>query len=315
MIIKPALAALLLCTTVPTWALCPYPLDATAAEIAQLQGGQTYQGMPAISGQTAEFTVVESPGVTAYGAASDTGVAAILQGEQSGQPMGDVSLPATGTVHIRMRVNAFPWGQLTGSDAAVWQIIGMTTGNTATPLPKESLSLTVGMLNSNRLDRLFGKRVSLLVNGQSISGSDVGSINRIDPAPLPFPADVLGFWINMDTRQIGLSVHIVDGSAIGLAPGDYDLEPLQDAQGQPYLVPAGVNSVSLMMVGILDSIEANDPLIGAPVSATLETDHCGSSGPAPVTLPGGKLFKGKPPILPPGLMRQMGLPVVLPPAQ
>lgn len=300
---KKALIALLLSTAAPVWALCPYNLDATQAQLDAWQGSNGFQIAPVISGQTMEFNVHAAP-YQVYGAASSTGLQALINSEQTNTPMGDVTLPASGTIHVRMRLNNFPWSALTGARAAVWQGIGISTGNTANPLPKDSLQLSVVAINSNHIEGLTGNRANLLVNGQAISGNYVGSVNQLTPSPLPFPADVIGLWINMDTREMGPSVHISDGSQIGLAPGDYDLPALKDTQGNPYLVPAGVNAVSLLMIGLLNSIETTEPLIGAPVGATLETDYCGSSGPAPLQLPNGRLFKGQPPITPPGLLQQ-----------
>lgn len=313
MIIKPALAALLLCTTAPAWAFCSYPLDATHAEVAQL--GPNYTGVPVINGQTMEFPLVQTTGVSVYGAASDTGMQAIQEGATTGQPAGDQALPASGIIHVRMRLNSYPWAPLAGPYSTVWQAVGMQTGNVSTPLPKDSLQLSVVAVNSTAAGAQNGEQTFLMVTGQAISGSYVGTTYSTLALPTPIPTDVIGFWVNMDTRQMGVSVHVADGSAVGLAPGDYDLDPLSDSQGNPFLVPAGVDAVSLLMVGLLKDILPSDPLIGTPISATLEGDFCGNTGPAPVTLPNNKLFKGKPPILPPGLARRMGLPVVLPPAQ
>lgn len=311
MTLNQPLAALLLCTTTPAWALCSYPLDATQAQVASLQGGQTYTGVPVVNGQTMEFTVVGTPAVTVFGAASDTGTQAILQGESTGLPAGDLVLPASGRLHVRMRLNSYPWAPLSGPYSTVWQAVGLTTGNTSTPLPKESLQLSLVAVNSTAAGTQNGTRTFLMATGQSISGSYIGNTYTEFPFDGPLPADVAGLWIDMDTRQMGVSLHIPDGNTVSLAPGDYDLDPLKDSQGNPYLVPTGVNSVSLMMLGVLSRIPATDPQIGAAVSATLETDYCGASGPAPLKLPNGKLFPGK--ATPPGLQKFQALPLPVKP--
>lgn len=303
---KAIAAALLLSTSAPSWALCSYPLDATPTEVAQLGGGYVYQGIPVVNGQTMEFSVVPAPGITAFGAASDTGVQAMLEAEQSGLPKGDLTLPTTGIHHFRMRLNSFPWDPLAGAHAAVWQMVGITTGNFLNPLPKDAFTFSVAVMNSNQVAPIYGSRADVMLSGQSVSGTEVHTLYpNVIPAPLPLPADVVGFWVNMDTREVGLSVHIIDNSGtVGLPLGDVDMEPVKDSQGNPFLVPAGVSAASLMMVGVLNSVDASEPLIGAPVSATLETDYCGSSsGPAPVKLPNGKLFKGKARMVPPGLVK------------
>lgn len=311
MMLNKIVAALLLSATAPAWALCPYPLDATQAQIASLQGGQTYTGVPVINGQTMEYTVVGTPGVTVFGAASDTGAQAILQGESTGLPVGDLQLPASGRIHVRMRLNSYPWAPLSGPYSTVWQAIGLTTGNVSTPLPKDSLQLSLVAVNSTLAGTQNGTRTFLMATGQAISGSYVGTTYSELPFDGPMPADVAGLWIDMDTRQMGVSVHITDGTDIGLAPGDYDLPALNDSQGNPYLVPAGVNSVSLMMLGLLSRIPATDPQVGVAVSATLETDYCGASGPAPLKLPNGKLFPGK--ATPRGLQKFQALPLPVKP--
>lgn len=309
MTIKPALAALLLCTTAPAWAFCSYPLDATHEEVAQL--GATYTGVPVINGQTMEYTLVQTSGVSIYGAASDTGIQAVMQGAATGQPAGDLALPSSGTIRVRMRLNNYPWAPLAGPHSTVWQAIGMQTGNVSSPLPKDSLQLSAVVVNSTAAGTQNGERTFLMLTGQSISGDYVGSHYSTLPIPVPSPADTFGLWINMDTREMGASVRITDGSALGLAAGDYDLPALRDSQGNPFLVPPGVSAVSLIMLGLLKDIVPADPLIGTPISATLEGDFCGNAGPSPLKLPNGKLYPGK--ANPRGLQKFQELPLPLHP--
>lgn len=311
--LNPFVAALLLSATAPAWALCSYPLDATQAQVAALQGGQTYTGVPVVNGQTMEFTVVGTPTVTVFGATSDTGAQAILQGESTNLPSGDLPLPPSGRMHVRMRLNSYPWAPLSGPYSTVWQAVGVTTGNTATPLPKDSLQLSLVAVNSSAAGTQNGQRTFLGVSGQSISGNTVSTAYKELPFDGPLPADVVGLWIDMDTRQMGVSFHIIDGNAYGIAAGDYDLDPLDDSQGNPYVVPAGVNSVSLMMLGLLARIPATDPQIGTAVSATLETDYCGPTGPAPLKLPNARLFPGNGKANPPGLQKFQSLALPLKP--
>ncbi|MCD6060692.1 MAG: hypothetical protein K0S16_1003, partial [Moraxellaceae bacterium] len=200
-------------------------------------------------------------------------------------------LPSTGVVHVRMHIDEFPWGTFSGPLSGAGMFVTVLTGNQGpdNTLPKDALQLNVGLLNSN----YTANRTSMLIVGQSIRGSYVGSVNRLDPVSLPLPGDVVGFWINVDTREIGLSFRITAVDPNLPPPGDYDLEPLKDSQGNAFLLPQGVTSVAIGLGALVNQVPVTDPLQGARFGATLLTDACGSSEPPPQTLPNGNPFMGK----------------------
>lgn len=296
------LPALLFALAAPAWATCSYPLDGTQADLDATPVTQGWTLAPVYNGQSMQVNVTPTDGQTLlYAAFSHQGLLAMQQAATSNTPRGDLVLPATGTAHVRMHIDNFPWGSFSGTAPLTDLILSVLTGNegAANPLPKDALELNVALVNASGI--YAGRRLG--INGQSIRGSQVSSISRLESLGLPFPADIVGFWINVDTREIGLSVRISVSDPSLPPPGDYDLPALTDNQGAPFLLPDSVKSVAVGLGAIVSQIPGTDPLQGAPIGATLESDHCGS-GPTPLPLPNGKLFPGKGKAL--GLQMQAG---------
>lgn len=280
---KYLLAAVIGSLSSSAFAACPYPLDATQA---QYDGYQYLAGWMAatVPPQTLSYAVAPTTGLQKYAAFSSTGVTALTNANLTGVPGGDVALPASGVARVRMQIDSFPWHTLASPNGFVTVALGVITGNQANnvPLPKSSLNYTV------MIGATGNGPVSLYVNGQSIEGYTIADVNQIDPVPLPFPADRIGLYFDMTTRTLGLSYRIMAGNWGPNVPpaGDYDI-PLTDRQGNPATIPPGVSSVAIGLGGYQTNIVAND----TAVTATLDTDICGSTTPSS-TLPNGKPFKG-----------------------
>lgn len=290
---KKTVAALLLSVAAPVFAVCSYPLDGTQAQMTQ-NPPTSFGILPTVNGQSIEFTVQPTDSTVFYGAFSSAGLDAMTSAFYSNVPSGDVPLPTSGVAHVRMHIDNFPWQTLSSPGSAIGLIVTILTGNqaAASPLPKNSLQLNAVIVNSTNLS----SQATLWVNGQAITGNYVGNINQMNPTSLPLPADIVGFYLNMDTREIGLSVHFtgVNPDPNLPPPGDYDLPPLRDSQGNPLLIPAGVTSVALGLGGYVSRITASEPLVAqnAKIGGTLITDICASTG-GNGSLPNGKPFPGK----------------------
>lgn len=277
---KKVLAALFMTAAMPAFAVCSYPLDATQAQFDQLPFLNGWQVPPVVSSQTMEFTVQETggglTGMKLYAAFSSTGVDAMTTAYNANLPGGDVTLPSSGIVRVQMHIDSFPWQSFSMPRATLGLGLHIMTGNPGNPLPKDSLDFSLIVSNSTNTSYPF----NLSVVGQSISGSNVASINQTQPFTPPPPSNTGGFYLNMDTREVGLTY---DGA---------DQPPLKDRFGNPVLVPAGVSSIALGLVGFLQNVQTGEALVGAPVGATLITDIC-SPGANVTLLPNGKSFPGK----------------------
>lgn len=287
---KKTIPALLLALSAPVLAECPYPLDATQAQIDAYPPTNGWK-TEATSGQSIEFTVQPTSTIQAYAGFSSLGLTALANAYATGVPGGDVALPASGIARVRMNVESLPWQAVTSPSGTVGASVTLLTGNhtSATPLPKDALNYTVAVSATSNATT----PVKAYISGQSIQGSTITSTSRADAMPLPFPADRIGFYLDMDTRTLGLSYRIMEGTwAPGVPPaGDYDM-PINDNQGNPVRIPDGVSSVALALGAYENGIIVGDTAVNTQVKATLATDICATSSPA-ATLPNGKAFRGK----------------------
>lgn len=285
---KKTLAALLMGLATPALAVCTYPLDATQQQLAghPLTASWT---VPQVTGQAMEFLVQQTlPGayLRNYAAFSASGIDALTTSYASGLPGGDVTLPASGIVAMEMRVDNFPAQPMTAG--RVWLSMGMITGNwyqNVTQLPSDALQYNIVLSNSN----VTPSPGNLFIVAESISNGVRTNGYQEIPVTLPLPANTkVGLYLNMDTRQMGMTA------------GGVDL-------GYILPIPAAVNSVSLNLGGMLIAVGSPEAQIGAPVGGTLITDaalftepfpagvkdFCGNPSGGLRALPNGKLFPGK----------------------
>lgn len=282
---KRSLLAVALCLAgAPALAVCPYPLDASAAQIAAAYATP----FPIVSGQHVEAPTPVAPGGIVYLAMSDTGAAGRLSAS------GDLPVPASGTMAVELNVDQFPAAPTGGSTSLVF---GLTAGNPGAIFDPDSniLYLEYGVR--------LGTSLELTLTGMNKSAS--GTMGYVHASyPLAFtalPANFrLGFYVEAATRRVGITA------------GGQDLGFILQNDGQPFTVPAGIANVALMVQNNPYRIEVGDPLVGQPVVATLVTDaalmtspfpagtqdFCGATVGAPVgtpgiSLPNGKLFRGK----------------------
>lgn len=274
---KKTLAALLMTLSVPAFAVCSYPLNATQSQLGQLPFLNGWQLPPSVSNQTIEFSVIPTAtnSLTRYAAFSSTGIDAMTTSYNSGLPGGDVTLPASGIAVVAMNVDSFPWQQLSLPGETVGMHLTMMTGNQQSLPGKDSLQYNVSVISSTNTATPF--YVSVLA--ESVTAGYATHVNKNFSFTPPAPATSIGLYLNMDTRQVGLAA---DGGLV---------QYLNDTQGNPLLIPANVTSVALGLGGYIFNVQNSEPLVGAPVGASLITDIC--AGPVATLLPNGKVFKGK----------------------
>lgn len=290
---KYLLAAVIAAMAAPASALCTYPLDATPEQY----DSANITPFPTINFQSVEYvsnSTVDTNGnlqIINYFALSDSGFASLVDSATTGLPSGDITLPASGIVAFEMAVDHFPAIQST--EANNYLSVGFTSthdlfaGQTS---GQDGVAVNVVLVNSGWSPGSF----STVVGGNTTGGtltwaSDGGTV----PLTLPLPATYrVGIYLNMNTRQVGYTLNGIDRGY------------LQNEGGGAFLLPAGVQAISLGMNGILQSTAAS-PLQGTPVGGTLVTDRSQFTQPFPAgttdvcsaggsfTLPNGKPFPGK----------------------
>jgi hypothetical protein len=249
---------------------CLYPLDATAGQYAA--AGIT--PFPAINLQSVSYTAQSTQDpvsgglqITNYQAASYNGAAAALQSAGTGLPGGDVALPASGIVGIEMAVDNFPATQSAGANLYLSFGVGTSNGaNSAADPTQPGFAVNVVMVDSGNGAGSF----VTVAAGNTLSGGTTNYAAAAQtPLTLPLPASYhLGIYLNMSTREVGVTVN------------GTDLGYLQNTQGGPFLIPAGVSSAMLAMNGIMQ-VQADNPLIGSTVGGTLITDSSQFTQPFP----------------------------------
>lgn len=302
------LAALVGSLSATAGAVCQYPLDATAAQYAALAqrqldngAGTADQPFPYINLQSAEFTATYLQPPQAYIAYSDVGLATVLG--QTGTQIGDITLPASGIVALEISIDHFPptsgespAGAFTGSDLGL------------------NVILAAGGMNNDQLEALylatsfwsqsFGDNRYYATLGATSTEGNSASSGGI-PLPQPLPAGFrVGFYLNMDTRQVG---HTLNGVDLGYA---------RSADGTPVTLPASAQGALIAAMGTNLVRTPNSPHIGQPVGFTLITDSSLFTQPFPagatdicsanggngvLQLRNGKPYPGKG--NPPGLLR------------
>lgn len=290
-----AVAALLLGMSAPVWAGCNYPLNATQLEITQYPPTSGWL-RPTVTGQSINVPLVAGSGLQSYAAFSEVGVLNLTDAYASGVAGGDVAVPTSGMTRVRMHIDSFPQQALSSSTGVAGMVVSLQTGNHTgnTPLPKDSLNFTVVLAMTGNA----AAPLKIFLNGQAISGSDMQSVNEMLSAPMPLPADEIGFYIYVDpndptqARQLGLSIHVLNPTNDPNLPPTGDFEQrFKDNLNQGVSVPAGVATMAIALGAYQSNLTAADTA-QLPMGATLVTDVCAGSSPS-ATLPNGKPFPGK----------------------
>lgn len=302
------LAALIGSLAASAGATCQYPLDATTAQYDTLAQNQLNSGAPVadkpfpyINLQSAEFTATYLNPPQGYVAYSDGGMATLLG--QTGTQIGDIVLPASGIVALEIAIDHFPptsgdtpAGWTDGSDLGLNIVLaagGLNNGQA------EALYLATGFWSQSFGDnKYYGTLGATSTVGASYFSGGI-------PLPQPLPASYrVGFYINMDTRQVG---HTLNGVDKGYAHAP---------DGTPVTLPASAQGALIGAFGTNLVRTPNSPNIGAPVGFTLITDKSQFTQPFPagatdicnsgggngvLLLPNGKPYPGK--ANPPGLQK------------
>lgn len=296
-------AALVGALSMPAFATCPYPLDATAAQYEQ----SGFSAFDSVNYQSAEYlarSTQPAPGaleVVNLIALSDTGFTASAQAVGSGLPGGDIALPASGIVAFEIAIDRFPASEDQGANLYLGG--GFTTGN-------ELLASTSGdAISFNYVFANSGSgSLAGIVAGSRSNGVVTWANGNVGALALPLPANTrVGVYLNMNTRQVGYTLNGVNHGY------------LQSEQGGTFSIPAGVQSLSLALNGIMQ-VTSTSALIGQPLGATLVTDAAAFTQPFPagttdlcasanagLRLPNGKPFPGK--AQPRGLQQFQSLPL------
>ncbi|MCD6062044.1 MAG: putative exported protein [Moraxellaceae bacterium] len=248
-------------------AVCPYALNATADQIRKAG----YLPFPARTGQSAAFTVRDNStslyGLR-YGAGSYNGAKAYLASQKSGQPGGDVKLPASGTVAVEFKVDNYATG-LPGSNPAAAGIgFGVSSGNIGSVSSGPMLDVRVAVVDEN--SAYAAPRIQVEARSRSGTGAPVVRAVAQQPLALPLPPEYrVGLYFNRSTAQVGYVVNGVDAGA------------LTDSAGNPLLIPAGLTAFSIGVGGGNAGIQVGDPLIGTYIGGTLITDAALMTQPYP----------------------------------
>lgn len=269
-------------------ATCQYPLNATAAQYAM----SNMLAFPYINLQLVEYTSQPTPSIMNYIAASEAGAQAAIASASTGQPGGDIVLPASGIVGVEFAIDHFP--AFTTSAANLNISFGFATSNNIGDISVlnglAGSGLTFGLGFSSFTNGAWSMPIAYRREGQQSSFAD-----GVSPAlPQPLPASFRsGIYLNMGSRQMGYTINGVDYGY------------MKNADGSPFTIPVGVQSGMLLATGLMQVNSGSDATIGTPVGGTLVTDRsqftqpfpagtvdfCGnSSGPV---LPNGKPFPGK----------------------
>lgn len=302
---KYLLAAAIGAAATPALAVCPYPLDATDAQIVQ----SGYTPFDSVNLQSAEYVAAPTTSIVNLIALSDTGFAAGVESAQTGLPGGDVTLPAAGIVAYEIAIDNFP--STTSTEANLYLGGGFLTSNGVLPTvdaSQDSISFNFIFANS------ASGSLSGVIAANRTGGVLTWAQGNVGPLALPLPANTrVGIYLNMGTRQVG---YTVNGTDYGY---------LQNELGGAFLIPAGVQEINLALNGIMQ-MQVGSSLAGAVVGATLVTDQSQFTQPFPagttdicltstgtggLKLPNGKPYPGK--ANPPGLQKFQSLPLPLKP--
>lgn len=296
---KHLLAALIGSLSATAGATCQYPLDATSTQYAALAQRQLDAGaevtdkpFPYINLQSAEFIAAYLQPPQAYIAYSDGGMATVLG--QNGTQIGDIVLPTSGIVALEISIDRFvptsgesSQGWLSGSDLGL------------------NVILAAGGLNNDQVEALylstsfwsqsFGDNKYYATLGASTTAGAAFTTGGL-PLPQPLPAGYrVGFYLNMDTRQVG---HTMNGVDLGYA---------HKPDGTLVTLPVSAQGALITAFGTNLVRTPTSPNVGLPVGFTLITDKsqftqpfpagatdiCSTNGGNGVLLPNGKPFPGK----------------------
>lgn len=264
-------SALVLAISAHAYANCNYPLDATQQQLDLYPPmNASWEVMPYINGQTGEFLINET-GINSskfYAAFSDTGINAMTDAYAAGEPGGDMALPGSGVARVQVKVNDFPSEGFSMQGAVAGLTMSIMTGNQQGDL----LSLTMAVVSFSTTTSNF----RIFVSGNTISNGASVSISQSFSYTPPLPKNATGgFYLNLDTREIGVTANGVDQPA------------LRDSANNPLRIPESVDSVALGLGGFLSNIQTGEALIGRPIGGTLITNLCHT------VLPNDKPYPGK----------------------
>lgn len=255
---KTLFSALAFVISAQAYAICSYPLDASQRQLDRYPPmNNEWEVMPSISGQTVEFLIRET-GINEtkfYGAFSNTGLRALTRAYELQKPKGDLVLPRRGIVRIQMTVNNFLTQGFEMPGAVVGLMLSVRTGNEVGDL----LNLTASVVDyTTTINNSL-----LIINGNAIDNDSNVGVSQSSALPIPLPPNSTGgFYLNLDTRAIGITINGVDQPA------------LTDSANNPLLIPQQVRSVAVGLSGFLSNVQTGEALIGSPIGATLITDLC-----------------------------------------
>ncbi len=240
-------------------ATCNYPLDATQRHLDRYPPmNDNWEVIPSISGQTGEFSIVETGlnNTRFYAAFSDAGMRTMTRAYADETPGGDRALPRSGIARVQIQVNNFPSTGFSMPGSVAGLTLSILTGNQQGDL----LNLSAALVS---LSTPTTNNFSFSVNGNAISNGNSVGINQNFPYAPPLPVHTTGgFYLNLDTREIGITLNGVDQPA------------LKDEANNPLRIPEEVTSVALGVGGFLSNIQTGEALVGQPIGATLITNLC-----------------------------------------
>lgn len=256
-------------------ASCLYTLSPSISGLDPVLHGNT--SFPVVSGQTVEFSVVQTikyvdghavSDSKNYAATTSAAKSAISSALASSVPGGDIPLPSSGVVAAEYHVNNFVTSKPAAAGGDVLLTFGFTVGN--------------GAPNGIGTDA-FEHGVWIWANAStsrymlaSIAGTAAATVPphpyKVAPTSKSLSAlgaAKIGMYINVDTRRFG---YTLDGVDMGY---------VTDMGGNPMYIPASVTHVALMVGGRVSGIYGTDPIIGQPAGGTLVTDAALMTQPFP----------------------------------
>lgn len=288
---KNIIAALALALAAPAVSASCYNLDATQAQLDQLNaatvGWQQPQLPVVTNGTSVDFVLSPTaPDTTLhYMAASRDGMEALVSATQTGIAAGDVALPASPhAALIELILDNFPWTPLSRPDERVMLRLSLLNGDTfGLQFPETVNAINIGITAINSTSATEPYPLALRVHGVTITNGK-RAVSVVDIPVVPGSTDHpvphrLGLFLDMETRHVAW---VVDNYIRGY---------LVDSTGQHIVIPEGVTSVVQSVNGFLN-MDSTDPLQGAHVGGTLYTGLCKVTPPPVTLLPNGNVYQG-----------------------
>lgn len=231
------------------WSACTYNFDANQAQITQAFNGASK--FPNVNSSKVDFSFTPSTNDNVYVAFSSTFANALSQSKKSfWQTTGDKLIPTTGILAFEFKIKV-PTYTLAQGETLIFFPIGVS-GTTA----GNQNAFMIMIMQGNNNDDSTAFHIAA-----GAYGSAAPVIEPLVTTPSGFQK--FGFYINQDTKQIGLTVNGVNKGYIGT-----------------YSVPA--TNFAADFTALVKPLATNASVLGQNVSLELITDRNNLTEPFPL---------------------------------